>query len=110
MEHHHKGRAANARDRREVANEIEVQICIERRVDRVRRDGKEQRVAVRRAPNWAVPEETAGSRRTPTHVTRGAISLSSSNHLPPMPYSKIVNPVALPPGRAKLSTKPPPTG
>ena len=27
-----------------------------------------------------------------------------------MPYSKIVNPVALPPGRARLSTKPAPTG
>ena len=27
-----------------------------------------------------------------------------------MPYSKIVNPVALPPGRARLATKPAPTG
>ena len=27
-----------------------------------------------------------------------------------MPYSNIVNPVALPPGRARLATKPAPTG
>jgi hypothetical protein len=27
-----------------------------------------------------------------------------------MPYSKLVNPVAFPPGRANLSTKPAPTG
>ena len=27
-----------------------------------------------------------------------------------MPYSNCVNPVALPPGRARLSTKPAPTG
>src|SRR5215831_19064275 len=39
-----------------------------------------------------------------------AISLSSSNHFPPRPYSKMVNPVALRPGRARLSTKPLATG
>ena len=52
----------------------------------------------------------AGSRRTAARVTRGAISLSSSSHFPLMRYSKIVKPVALPPGRARLSTKPAPTG
>ena len=43
-------------------------------------------------------------------VTPGAISLSSSSHFALMPYSNWINPVALPPGRAKLSTKPAPTG
>ena len=62
------------------------------------------------APNWPVPAAIAGSRMTATRVTRGAISLSSSSHLPHMPYSKEVKPVALPPGRARLSTKPAPTG
>src|SRR6516165_7612494 len=52
----------------------------------------------------------AGSRRTATRVTPGAISLSSSSHFALKPYSKLVNPVALPPGRARLSTKPAPTG
>jgi hypothetical protein len=40
----------------------------------------------------------------------GAICLSSSSHFPLMLYSNAKNPVALPPGRAKLSTRPPPTG
>jgi hypothetical protein len=40
----------------------------------------------------------------------GAISLSSSSHFPLMPYSNAVNPVALPPGCAKLATNPAPTG
>jgi hypothetical protein len=47
---------------------------------------------------------------TAARLTAGAISLSSSSHFPLMPYSKRVKPVALPPGRAKLSTNPAPTG
>src|SRR5262245_14108401 len=62
------------------------------------------------APNWPAPAAILGSRMTPTLVTRGAICLSSSNHFPLKPYSKAVKPVALVPGRARLSTKPPPTG
>src|SRR6516164_9966602 len=62
------------------------------------------------AANWAGPEASAGSRSTPARVTVGAISLSSSSHFALSPYSNEVNPVALPPGRAKLSTKPAPTG
>ena len=37
-------------------------------------------------------------------------ALSSSSHFPLMRYSEVVNPVALPPGRAKLATKPAATG
>ena len=40
----------------------------------------------------------------------GAICLSSSSHFAPMLYSKGMKPVALPPGRPRLSTKPEPTG
>ncbi len=58
------------------------------------------------AANWPVPEAMAGSRRTAARVTRGAICLSSSSHFPLMLYSKFMKPVALPPGRARLSTKP----
>ena len=47
---------------------------------------------------------------TAARFTPGAICLSSSSHFPPMPYSKLVNPVTLPPGRARLLTKPAPTG
>jgi hypothetical protein len=57
-----------------------------------------------------IPDATAGSRRTAARVTRGAISLSSSSHFAATPYSNDVKPVALPTGRARLSTKPAPTG
>ena len=60
--------------------------------------------------NWPIPAGMAGSRRTATRVTPGAISLSSSSHFPLKPYSNDIKPVALPPGRARLSTKPAPTG
>jgi hypothetical protein len=43
------------------------------------------------------------------HVTLGAISLSSSSHFPLKLNSNIINPVTLPPARAKLATKPAPT-
>src|SRR4051812_47664261 len=52
----------------------------------------------------------AESRRTAARVTPGAISLSSSSHFPLRPYSNEMNPVTLPPGCARLSTKPAPTG
>src|SRR5262249_30321687 len=55
-------------------------------------------------------EAMVGSRRTATRTTLGAISLRSSSHFAAMPYSNKTKPVALPPGRAKLSTKPAPTG
>src|SRR5262245_25190419 len=51
-----------------------------------------------------------GSRITAARVTPGAICFSSSNHLPPIPNSYGVKPVTLPPGRARLSTNPAPTG
>src|SRR5262245_48498737 len=62
------------------------------------------------AANKLVAAAWVASRRTATRVTPGAICLSSSSHFPPMLNSQIMKPVALPPGRAKLSTKPAPTG
>ena len=61
-------------------------------------------------PNWAGPVGTAGSLRTATRVTFGAISFKSSSHFAAIPNSLTMNPVALPPGRARLSTKPAATG
>src|SRR6516162_76438 len=58
------------------------------------------------AANWPTPSGEAGSRRTTARITPGDISLSSSSNFAPTPYSNCVKPVALPPGRAKLSTKP----
>src|SRR6516164_1384642 len=56
------------------------------------------------------PADTKGSRRTATRVTPGATSLSSSSNFAFRLNSYEVKPVALPPGRARLATKPPPTG
>src|SRR5262245_36989886 len=57
-----------------------------------------------------MPADVAGSRRTTTRVTVGAISLSSSSHFPLRLYSNSMKPVTLPPGCARLSTKSAPTG
>jgi len=56
------------------------------------------------------PAGTDGSRMTATRFTPGAISLSSSSRLPLILNSYAANPVALVPGRDRLSTQPPPTG
>jgi hypothetical protein len=62
------------------------------------------------APNWPIAAGKAGFRMTAACVMPGAICLSSSTHFALMPYSNMRKPVALPPGRARLSTKPAPTG
>src|SRR6516162_6265704 len=60
--------------------------------------------------NWPIPETNVGSRRTAACVTLGAISLSNSGHFPHRLYSNCIKPVALPPGRDRLWTKPEPIG
>ena len=47
---------------------------------------------------------TPGSKMPATRLRPGAISLSNSNHLPPISGSNVLNPVMLPPGRARLRT------
>ena len=62
--HHQDVRHADhARDRRDVTNEIEAQLVVERVVDRVRRNHLEQRVAVRRGLHHGLgPDIAAGAR------------------------------------------------
>src|SRR5262249_21281866 len=60
--------------------------------------------------NCAIPAGRLESRRTATRVTPGAPSRMGSSLFPLMPYSIDVKPVALPPGCARLCTKPAPTG
>src|SRR5262245_56313698 len=50
-----------------------------------------------------------GSQIIAARVVPGTISLSSSSHLLAKLYSNITKPVALPPGRDRLLTKPEPT-
>ena len=62
------------------------------------------------AANCGIDEGFCASCRTPTCVMLGAISLSNSNHFPLVPYSPVLKPVALLPGRPKLSTNMAATG
>ena len=47
IDHHDKGHAANARNRRYVADEIEIEVLVERCVTRVRKTSQQKRIAVR---------------------------------------------------------------
>ena len=60
--------------------------------------------------NWPIPEGTSASRRTAARVTPGAICFRTSSHFPLKLYSNCMNPVALRPGRDRVSTNPLPTG
>src|SRR5262249_29225021 len=63
MRHHDEGVAADSCDRRDVANEIEIELVVERRVDRVRRACHEQRVAARRRPHARLRADIAAGAR-----------------------------------------------
>ncbi len=63
IDHHDVGHAHDARDRRDVGNEIEIELVVERCVDRVRRSHQQQRIAVRRrAHDRLGPDIAAGAR------------------------------------------------
>jgi hypothetical protein len=63
MHYHHIGIADEARYRRNVANEIEIELSVQRRVVRVRRAGHEERIAVgRRAHDHLGSDVGAGAR------------------------------------------------
>ena len=51
-----------------------------------------------------------GGRRSPTRASLGTASLSISSLLVFSSGAKLESPVTLPPGRARLATKPAPTG
>ena len=63
IDHHDNGNAADARDRRDVADEIEIELVVERRVDRVRRSDQEERIAVRRRAHDRLGGDIAASAR-----------------------------------------------
>ena len=57
------GERVIARDRRDVADEIEIELVVERRVDRVRRSDQKERIAVRgRAHDRLGADIAAGTR------------------------------------------------
>jgi hypothetical protein len=55
--------AANARDRRYFADEIEIELVVERRIHRVRHADKQERIAVRRCPHDCLGGDIAASTR-----------------------------------------------
>jgi len=57
-------RAANARDRRYFADEIEIELLVERRVHRVRHADKQKRIAVRDCPHDAFGADIAARTRS----------------------------------------------
>ena len=61
------------------------------------------RAAVWIAPNWPAPVVST-SRNTIARVRLGSIILRRPTHFPAMLKSNCVNPVTLPPGRARLLT------
>src|SRR5438132_5737727 len=71
---------------------------------------KDGAAALRGFRKYSAYGAVAGLNKKATRATRGAISLSSSSHLPAIVGSILVKPVTLPPGRGKLATKPLPTG
>jgi hypothetical protein len=61
--HHDVGKADDASDRRDVANEIEIKLLIQRGVDRVTRSHREQRIAVGRRANDRLGGDIAAGTR-----------------------------------------------
>src|SRR5262249_45362691 len=71
---------------------------------------EDRAAALKGSTKYSAKGAVAGLNRRAARLTRGAISLSSSNHLPAIVGSERTNPVTLPPGRARLAMKPLPTG
>src|SRR5262245_60057481 len=71
---------------------------------------KEGAAALRGASQYSAYGADTGWNNIATRATRGATPLSSSSHLPAIVGSVKMKPVTLPPGRAKLATKPLPIG
>jgi hypothetical protein len=61
---HYKRPADDARDRRDVADEVEIELVVERRVDCVRRIDQKERVAVRPRTHDRLGGDIGASART----------------------------------------------
>jgi len=79
-------------------------------IDRARLDPERWRHRLDAAEQRDLGGDPRIPQSTATRITPGAISLSSSSHFAANPNSGLENPVVLPPGRARLATRLPPTG
>src|SRR5262249_54191480 len=64
IDHHDVRGAPNAGDGRYFADEIEIELLVERRVHRVRQPDKQERIAVRRCPDDAFGADIATGARS----------------------------------------------
>jgi hypothetical protein len=64
MHDHHARHADNAGDRSNIANKIEIELVVQRRVDRVVAPGHEQRIAVRRCAHDRLGADIAAGSRS----------------------------------------------
>src|SRR5262245_30188751 len=64
MHRHDVRHVVQGRDRRDVADEIEIELVVERRVDRVKSTDQEQRVAVGRGTHDRLSGDIAAGART----------------------------------------------
>src|SRR5262245_33824217 len=63
MDHHHVWHTEDRRDGRDIADKIEIELFVERRIDSVCRSDQEERVAVRRRTHHRLGADiTAGTR------------------------------------------------
>ena len=68
------------------------------------------RAAVSSEGTYADAGAVSGLNMIATRLSLGAISESSSSHLPPSEGSKLAKPVTFPPGRSSRATRPLATG
>src|SRR5215831_2582550 len=64
MDHHDIEFTANARDRRDVADEVEIQLVVERLVDCGRGTERKQRIAIRRCTHDGLGADIAACARS----------------------------------------------
>src|SRR5215813_419997 len=63
MYRHDKGHADDTSDRRDVADEIEIELVVKRGVDRIYRTDRKQRIAIRRRTHDGFGGDIGGSPR-----------------------------------------------
>src|SRR6476661_4262825 len=64
INHHEAGLATNAGDRRDVADKIETELVVERRIDHMRAGNQEERITIRRRTYDRLGADSAASSRT----------------------------------------------
>src|SRR5947208_2453719 len=100
MYHHNEGYAADTCDRRDVADDIEIELVVERRINRVKCTGQYERIAIRgsahdrlgadiAATAWPVLNDellTEPLRQPLTHQARGDVERAAGRRANDYPH------------------------